>query len=80
MLSNYDKLIFEVSEVGRTGYRLPELDVECNIEEVIASEYLTKEELNFPEVSEFDVVRHYTNLSSKTILLIKVFILLDLVR
>ncbi|MEB3430056.1 aminomethyl-transferring glycine dehydrogenase subunit GcvPB [Citroniella saccharovorans] len=65
MLSNYDKLIFEVSEVGRTGYRLPELDVECNIEEVIASEYLTKEELNFPEVSEFDVVRHYTNLSSK---------------
>ncbi len=55
-------LIFELSSKGKKGYRLPELDVE----EVDLREYLGKhyrEELRLPEVSQPDVVRHYTRLS-----------------
>lgn len=59
----YNKLIFELSQPGRTGYKLPELDVEEK-ENLIPEEFLTNEELDLPEVSEVDVVRHYTNLSS----------------
>lgn len=62
----YDKLIFELSRPGRTAYRLPPLDVEdVNLDNLIPGEFLSDEELNFPEVSEVDVVRHYTNLSNK---------------
>lgn len=62
----YDKLIFELSRPGRTAYRLPPLDVEdVNLDNLIPGEFLSGEELNFPEVSEVDVVRHYTNLSNK---------------
>jgi len=55
-------LIFELSSKGRRGYRLPELDVEeVNLKEHLG-EYF-REDLKFPEVSELDVVRHYTRLS-----------------
>lgn len=59
----YNKLIFELSQPGRTGYKLPELDVEEK-DNLIPEEFLSNEELNLPEVSEVDVVRHYTNLST----------------
>lgn len=55
-------LIFELSSRGRRGYRLPRLDTE----EVDLKSYLGeyyREDLNFPEVSQQDVVRHYTRLS-----------------
>lgn len=60
---NYDKVIFEVSEPGRRGYSLPKLDVEEANN--IPDEFLRKDELDFPEVSEQQIVRHYTNLSNK---------------
>lgn len=57
------ELIFEKSRPGRKGYRLPPLDVEeVDLKEVVPEGYL-REELNLPEVSELEVVRHYTNLS-----------------
>ncbi|MDU5508314.1 aminomethyl-transferring glycine dehydrogenase subunit GcvPB [Finegoldia magna] len=59
----YNKLIFELSQPGRTGYKLPELDVEKK-DNLIPEELLSNEELDLPEVSEVDVVRHYTNLST----------------
>ena len=59
----YNKLIFELSQPGRTGYKLPELDVEEK-DNLIPEEFLSNEELDLPEVSEVDVVRHYTNLSA----------------
>lgn len=59
----YNKLIFELSQPGRTGYKLPELDVEEK-DNLIPEELLSNEELDLPEVSEVDVVRHYTNLST----------------
>lgn len=62
----YNKLIFELSKPGRTAYRLPENDVEqVALEELIPEEYLNKDELDLPELSEVDIIRHYTNLSNK---------------
>jgi len=63
-MKNYDKLIFELSKKGRKAYSLPENDVlEKEIEQLIPKEYLSDKDLELPEVSELDVVRHYTNLS-----------------
>ena len=55
----YDKLIFDLSKKGRSAYSLPEPSVSLPKEGRIWRE--TAPEL--PEVSEPDVVRHYTNLS-----------------
>ncbi len=58
-----EKLIIDYSSSGRKGYSLPPLDVpDINIEDNLESKYVRKD-LNFPEVSEVDVVRHYTALS-----------------
>ena len=65
-MRNYDKLIFELSKPGRNAYRLPENDVEeVAIENLIPEKYLSNDELNLPELSEVDIIRHYTNLSNK---------------
>ena len=65
-MRKYNELIFELSKPGRIAHRLPENDVqETAIEELIPSEYLNDEELDLPEVSEIDIIRHYTNLSNK---------------
>ncbi len=59
----YDKLIFELSQNGRCGYSLPE----CGWDETATdiSACLRREsDTRLPEVSEPDVVRHYTNLSN----------------
>ncbi len=61
----YDKLIFELSRPGRKGYALPTDKYECDALKDIPSDLLRKEAPELPEVSELDVVRHYTNLSSK---------------
>lgn len=62
----YNKLIFELSKEGRRAYSLPQNDVEAReLKELIPGNYLAEEELNLPEVSEVDVVRHFTNLSNK---------------
>ncbi|NNE66811.1 MAG: aminomethyl-transferring glycine dehydrogenase subunit GcvPB [Pyrinomonadaceae bacterium] len=61
-----EALIFERSQTGRVGYRLPELDVEeTPIEEIVPSEFLRDDDLEgLPEVSEVDVVRHFTRMST----------------
>lgn len=65
-MKDYDKLIFDLSVKGLRAYTLPPLDVEAKKpEELLPAEYLRKSDLNFPELSEVDVVRHYTNLSNK---------------
>lgn len=61
----YDKLIFELSRPGRVGYELPKNGYHADGEKEIPSELLRKSPLDLPEVSELDVVRHYTNLSNK---------------
>ena len=61
----YDKLIFELSRPGRKGYELPADKYGCDALKEIPADLLRKEAPELPEVSELDVVRHYTNLSSK---------------
>ncbi|WP_053956054.1 aminomethyl-transferring glycine dehydrogenase subunit GcvPB [Inediibacterium massiliense] len=60
----YDPLIFELSKEGRFAYSLPSCAL-CDKEliEYIPKEFLNDEEVNLPEVSEVDIIRHYTNLS-----------------
>ena len=58
------KLIFELSLAGKKGYSLPQLDVEDReIQELIPSKLLRDRDANLPEVSEPEVVRHYTSIS-----------------
>lgn len=65
-MRKYDELIFEVSREGRRAYSLPQNDVnEIPLEDIIPSEFLSDKEVELPEVSEVDVVRHFTNLSNK---------------
>jgi glycine dehydrogenase subunit 2 len=61
-----EALIFERSQTGRVGYRLPKLDVEeANIDEILPAELRRSDELEgVPEVSEIDVVRHFTRIST----------------
>ena len=62
----YEKLIFELSKKGRKSYALPKDELpEIRINDYLSSEYLREGELDFPEVSEPDIVRHYTLLSKK---------------
>ncbi len=56
------ELIFELSSAGQRGDSLPESNF--NIKKRIPIEFLRKKPLQFPEVSESEVARHYTNLSS----------------
>ncbi|SER49684.1 aminomethyl-transferring glycine dehydrogenase subunit GcvPB [Salipaludibacillus aurantiacus] len=59
-------LIFELSKEGRTGHSLPELDIEeMDMDELIPSQHRRKEEPELPEVSELQIVRHYTALSRR---------------
>lgn len=57
----YDKLIFELSKEGRCGYSLP--DAWKGVELDLPEQLSRKSPAGLPEVSECEVVRHYTNLS-----------------
>ncbi|MBP5571786.1 MAG: aminomethyl-transferring glycine dehydrogenase subunit GcvPB [Bacteroidales bacterium] len=58
----YDKLIFELSKPGRTAYTLPNNGCKASLSELPAGLLRSASPL-LPEVSEPDLVRHYTNLS-----------------
>ncbi|ACA56785.1 glycine dehydrogenase subunit 2 [Clostridium botulinum] len=65
-MKDYNKVIFELSSEGRKGYRLPDLDVpEVELSKLLPKNLLREDEIELPEVSEVDVVRHYTALSNK---------------
>ncbi|MCK4859822.1 MAG: aminomethyl-transferring glycine dehydrogenase subunit GcvPB [Candidatus Omnitrophica bacterium] len=57
------KLIFEKSSPGRKAVELPQLDVPEKSDLIPKS--MLRARLNLPEVSEVDVIRHYTALSRK---------------
>jgi glycine dehydrogenase subunit 2 len=66
MRTEHQSLIFELSKPGRVGYSIPDLDVpETDLETLIPSDYLRAEEAELPEVSELQIVRHYTALSKR---------------
>lgn len=57
------KLIFEKSVEGRRGFEITKSDVDVKVE--IPSQYRREGDCPFPEVSELDVVRHFTVLSQR---------------
>ncbi|WP_096201223.1 aminomethyl-transferring glycine dehydrogenase subunit GcvPB [Bacillus sp. FJAT-45350] len=66
MLEKDQALVFEISKPGRVGHSLPVLDIaEEKIEELIPAEFLRENEPELPEVSELDIMRHYTALSRR---------------
>ncbi|MFN6963163.1 MAG: aminomethyl-transferring glycine dehydrogenase subunit GcvPB [Pyrinomonadaceae bacterium] len=64
--SQNEALIFERSQTGRVGYRLPKLDVDAgDLDAIIPAELRRADDLaDVPEVSEVDVVRHFTRMST----------------
>jgi glycine dehydrogenase subunit 2 len=66
-MHNQDQaLIFELSTPGRIGYSLPEMDIpELDLNGLLPEGYLRVEEPELPEVSELDIMRHYTALSKR---------------
>jgi len=59
-------LLFELSHRGRRCHRLPASDVPAApISELIPKEHRADAPPPLPEVSEIDLIRHYTNLSAR---------------
>lgn len=59
-------LIFEITKAGRIGYSLPELDVpELDLSDLLPTGFIREEAAELPEVSELDIMRHYTALSNR---------------
>ncbi|MFP7285180.1 aminomethyl-transferring glycine dehydrogenase subunit GcvPB [Shouchella clausii] len=59
-------LIFELSKQGRVGHSLPDLDIEeQSLESLLPEPYVRDEEPELPEVSELQIMRHYTALSKR---------------
>jgi glycine dehydrogenase subunit 2 len=54
-----EKTIYELSQPGRIGVRFPEPDVPTTP----IPQGFERESVNLPELSELDVIRHFTNLS-----------------
>ena len=65
-ISHNEALIFERSQTGRIGYRLPPLDVdETAIDQIVPSKFQRDDDLEgLPEVSEVDVIRHFIRMST----------------
>ena len=61
-----NKLIFELSSEGRTGYRFPGIDVPATpLNDQISPTLLRESVPELPEVSEVDIIRHYNSLSKR---------------
>lgn len=59
-------LIFELSRPGRIAYSLPASDVpEQPLEDMIPAGYVRQNPAKLPEVSEVDLIRHFTELSRR---------------
>lgn len=64
MNSDAFPLIFERSHPGRKSYSLPSMDLEQEMNDLEAI-YVRKKPANLPEVSELELIRHYTALSKR---------------
>ena len=58
-----ERLLFELSRPGRRGFALPPLDVPQPEGSALDARYRRETIEGFPELSEVEVVRHYTRLS-----------------
>ncbi|HEU5349801.1 MAG TPA: aminomethyl-transferring glycine dehydrogenase subunit GcvPB, partial [Ktedonobacterales bacterium] len=61
-----EKLIFEMGAPGRRAALLPAMDVPTKpLDQLVPQEMLRAEPAPLPEVSEIEVVRHFTHLSQR---------------
>ncbi len=64
-ITQNEPLLFEMSSPGKKGYQLPELDVPAvDPKKALGSAAVRAEIEGFPEVSEVEVIRHFTRLST----------------
>jgi glycine dehydrogenase subunit 2 len=64
-ITQNEPLLFEISSPGKKGYQLPELDVPpVDAKQALGAENVREEIEGFPEVSEVEVIRHFTRLST----------------
>jgi glycine dehydrogenase subunit 2 len=60
-----ERLVFEEGSPGRRGFNLPPLDVPAkDVSKLIGSDLLRNDVAGMPELSEVDVIRHFTRLST----------------
>ncbi len=71
-----EKTIYELSQPGRKGFTFPASDVPSSP----LPKGFEREAVNLPELSELDVIRHFTNLSHLNHSVDGGFYPLDLVR
>jgi len=64
-ITQNEPLLFELSSPGKKGYQLPDLDVpSVDPASALGAGNARAEIEDFPEVSEVDVIRHFTRLST----------------
>ena len=63
-ITQNEGLIFEKSSPGKKAYRLPELDVPAIDVNAALGEHAREDLGNMPEVSEIEIIRHFTRLST----------------
>ncbi len=63
-ISQNEGLIFERSGAGKKAYKLPPLDVPAVDPEELLGEQAREHLGNMPEVSEIEIIRHYTRIST----------------
>ncbi len=64
-LNRPEGLVFEKSAPGKRGFELPPLDVPAvDVKKALGAAFARDEVTGFPEVSEFEVIRHFTRLST----------------
>jgi glycine dehydrogenase subunit 2 len=65
MISTPEPLLFELSRPGRLGVELPACDVPTQTLESLIPNAARRRDLPLPELSEPEVIRHYTHLSQR---------------
>jgi len=61
-----NRSIFEKSQPGKRATVLPKADFEYqNLDSLIPQKYQRAEKVKFPELSEIEIVRHFSNLACK---------------
>ncbi len=63
-ISQNEDLIFEKSSPGKKGYKLPPLDVPAVDPAKLLGEQVREDLGHMPEVSEIEIIRHYTRIST----------------
>ncbi len=63
-ISQNEGLIFEKSSPGKKAYKLPPLDVPAVDPSRLLGEHAREDLGNMPEVSEIEIIRHYTRIST----------------